>query len=202
MGGFKNLQAQVTINKVVTSPVRFRSPVYREAIQWLEKTPDRRQAVNSGDEFSNWTVLYPAVTNVFPHAEDNALVLRGEFSGTRILLLSSLGRLGQEALLERNADLRADIVVAGLPEENEPLKDSLLEAIHPKLIVIADSEAPAKLRASRALRERLERRGVPVLCTSELGAVKISLRGNRWETTTVDGMRLAGTPKALAARTE
>jgi beta-lactamase superfamily II metal-dependent hydrolase len=140
-------------------------------------------------------VLHPGTTNSFPHADDNSLVLQGEFRGTRILLLSNLGRLGQEALLERGADLRADIVVAGLPEENEPLKDALLEAINPGLIIIADSELPAKQRAGRALRERLEKRGVPVLFTSEIGAVKISLRRNKWEATTVDGMRWAGIPE-------
>jgi competence protein ComEC len=189
VSGFKNLQTQVAIGKVVTSPVRFRSPAYREVIELLEKNPGRRQIVNCGDEFSNWTVLHPAATNLFPHAEDNTLVLRGEFGGTRILLLSNLGRPGQEALLERNVDLRADIVIAGLPEEDEPLKDTLIEAINPRLIVIADSELPAKCRASRELQKRLEKHGVPVLCTSELGAVKISLMGKRWEATTVDGLR-------------
>jgi competence protein ComEC len=189
VGGFKNLQAQVAIDRVVISSVRFRSPAYREAIELLEKTPGRQQIVKCGDAFSNWTVLSPATTNPFPHADDNTLVLRGEFRGTRILLLSNLGGPGQEALLERNADLRADIVVAGLPEENEPIKDALLEAIRPRHIIIADSKLPAKRRASRALRERLEKRGVPVLCTSEMGAVKISIRRNGWEAVTADGLR-------------
>ncbi|HEY2084257.1 MAG TPA: ComEC/Rec2 family competence protein, partial [Verrucomicrobiae bacterium] len=199
IGGFKNLQTQVTIGKVVTSAVRFRSPAYREVIQFLERSPGWQQVVNCGDKFSNWTVLHPGGMNSFPHADDNPLVLRGEFSGTRILLLSNLGRPGQEALLERCTDLGADIVVAGLPEENEPLKDALLEAINPRLIIIADSELPAKQRASRALRERLEKRGVPVLCTSEMGAVKISLRGNGWEATTVDGLRWAANSQEKTA---
>ena len=37
------------------------------------------------------------------------------------LLLSDLGRAGQEALLSRTADLRAEVVVACLPEQSEPL---------------------------------------------------------------------------------
>ncbi|HWD91873.1 MAG TPA: ComEC/Rec2 family competence protein [Verrucomicrobiae bacterium] len=189
VGGFKNLEAEVAIKKVVTSPARFRSPVYREAIELLKTTAGRQQVVSGGDEFSNWTVLHPVSTNSFSHAEDNPLVLRGAFPGVRVLLLSNLGRQGQEALLERGADLRADIVVAGLPGENEPLKDALLEAIQPRLIVIADSESPVNRRAGRVLRARLEKRGIPVLYTSELGAVKISLRGNRWEADTLDGWR-------------
>ena len=89
----------------------------------------------------------PAPTNDFPRADDNALVLLGDFSGAKILLLSDLGRAGQSALLARTNDLRADIVIAGLPDEGEPLGDALLDAIQPKVIVIADSEFPATRRA-------------------------------------------------------
>jgi len=52
-------------------------------------------------------------------AGDAALVLRGDVHGTRILLLSDLSRAGQSELLARTNDLRADIVVAGLPDEGE-----------------------------------------------------------------------------------
>jgi len=95
-------------------------------------------------------------------------------------------------LLERTTDLHADIVVAGLPEQNEPLKDALLDAIQPQLIIIADSESPATRRASRALRERLEKHGIPVLYTSELGAVKLSFRRRQWMAETVDGFLCSG----------
>jgi len=151
--------------------------------------------MNCGDAFDNWMVLHPAETNHFPRAEDNALVLNGELNGTGVLLLSDLGKTGQEALLARNVDLRADIVVAGLPDQGEPLNETLLEAIHPQLILVADSKSPATRRATRALRERLEKHGIPILFTSELGAVKISLRANQWKAQTVDGASWSGTPK-------
>jgi len=83
---------------------------------------------------------------------------------------------------------RADLRAAGAD-------DAVLAAIHPQLIIIADSKSPATRHASRALRERLEKHGVPVLFTSELGAVKISLRKNQWKVETVDGPSWSGTPK-------
>jgi competence protein ComEC len=194
VSAFTNLQAAIPIEKVITSSVEFRSPAYRQILLSLEKTPERRQVVNRGSAFSGWTVLNPTATNRFPRADDNALVLRGEFRGTRILLLSDLGKAGQQALLDGNPDLRADIVVAGLPDQNEPANDNLLADINPQFIIIADSEFPATRRASRALRERLAKRGIPVLYTSELGAVKISLRQNCWKAETVDGLQWSGTP--------
>ena len=94
-------------------------------------------------------------------------MLLGNFSGAKILLLSDLGRDGQSALLESTNDLRADIVIAGLPNEGEPLCDALLDAIQPKVIVIADSEFPATRRASRELKERLAATKLPVIYTRD-----------------------------------
>jgi beta-lactamase superfamily II metal-dependent hydrolase len=139
-------------------------------------------------------VLYPGPTNHFPQADDNALVLKGEFHGTRVLLLSDLGRPGQNALLERTNDLRADIVVTGLPEQTESLSDALLAAVQPKVIIVMDSEFPATKRASAALHERLEKRNIPVVYTRTAGAVKISLRPNRWSVKPMNGEELSGRP--------
>jgi beta-lactamase superfamily II metal-dependent hydrolase len=134
--------------------------------------------------------LYPGATNNFPRADDNALVLLGKFPGAKVLLLSDLGRDGQSALLERTNDLHADIVVAGLPIEGEPLCDALLDAIQPKIIVIADSEFPASRRASRELKERLTGRNVPVIFTRTSGAATIVARPGGWELHAMDGTRL------------
>ena len=131
------------------------------------------KSFNLGDTAGCWQVLHPAATNDFPRADDNALVLLGNFSGTRILLLSDLGRAGQSALLAGTNDLRADIVIAGLPDEGEPLCDALLDAIQPRVIVLADSEFPATRRAGRALKDRLDQKGIPVIYTRDSGAVKI-----------------------------
>ena len=189
VGGFQLLQTIIPAKKIITSPVEFRSPAYREIIQSLNATPTRRQIVDCNTTFNNWTVLHPATANHFTRAEDSALVLRGEIQGTRILLLSQLGRSGQDALLERHPDLRADIVIAGLPEKTEPLSDALLDAIQPALIIISDSQTPATRRANHTLRNRLEKRGVPVVYASEVGAVKISLEQNHWVAETVDGQK-------------
>jgi len=119
-------------------------------------------------------------------------VLLGNFHGTRILLLSDLGRAGQSDLLARTNDLRADIVVAGLPTEGEPLCAALIEAIQPKVIVIADSEFPATRRASRALKERLRQTEIQVFYTRNSGAVKIEAVQTGWKLQTMDGQEFQG----------
>jgi len=186
------LQSLMPIAKVATSPARFRSQAYRAVIESLAEIPGRRQVVDAGDRFGVWTVLNPAITNdgsgagVVARADDNALVLKGEFQGVRVLLLSSLGKAGQEALLQRDRDLQADIIIAGLPTQGEPLSNALLDAIQPKLIVVADSDIPMMRRASPILQARLARRHIPILYTGSAGAVTITIRKGHWQTTTMN----------------
>ena len=85
--------------------------------------------------------------------------------------------------------MRADIVIAGLPTETEPLCDALIDAIQPKVIVIADSEYPATRRATLALKQRLEQKQIPVIYTRDSGAVKIVTDKRGWKLQTMDGQK-------------
>jgi len=82
-------------------------------------------------------------------------------------------------------------VVAGIPTSGEPLGDALLDAIQPRVIILSASEVPSQERATKELRVRLERRGVPVFYTSDDGAVTITLHSTGWEVRTMSGKRLA-----------
>jgi competence protein ComEC len=191
ISGAAMLDQLFKVGELWTSNVKFRSPAYRDTVGEFENggrpQEPRHKILGLGETAGCWRVLWPDVTNRFSHADDNALVLLGNFQGTRILLLSDLGRDGQSALLEKTNDLRADIVVAGLPNEGEPLCDVLIAAVQPKLIIIADSETPATRRAGRELKDRLEQTGIPVIYTRISGAVKIVTDKSGWKLQTMDG---------------
>jgi competence protein ComEC len=188
-GGAKSLNELFGIGEIYTGPARFRSPAYREIIAEFEKQPGRHWMVNRGGTAGGWQVLHPGDADNFEHADDAALVLLGNFYGMRVLMLSDLGREGQNVLLSRTNDLRADVVIAGLPDKGEPLCEALLDAVRPKVIVIADAEHPATRRAGPQLRARLEQRGIPVIYTRTAGAVTILFRRGSWEWRTMDGQK-------------
>jgi beta-lactamase superfamily II metal-dependent hydrolase len=196
IGGAGLIAEMFHTKAILTSPVRFRSPTYRQLTQDFEQRPQWVRKISSGDQLGSWTVCHPSADDRFGRADDAALVLSGNIHGSRVLLLSDLGRAGQNALLERTADLRADIVVTGLPGEEEPLSEALLDAIQPRLIVVADSEFPASERAGAKLRERLARRNAPVIYTRSAGAVTIEFRRSGWEVRTMDGVRLKSSSPA------
>jgi DNA internalization-related competence protein ComEC/Rec2 len=176
--------------EVFTSSLRFRSSTYRRIVEDLDGTPNRHRVIKRGDAVGVWQVLHPNPEDKFAQADDNALVLLGTFHGTRVLLLSDLGRPGQEALMEREPDLRADIVVAGLPEQGEPLCEALLERIQPRVVIVADSEFPATKRASPRLRERLEQHAVRLIYTRFSGSVTLTCGKAGWQLSAMDGMRI------------
>ncbi len=187
VGGAERLDQLFSVGELWTSSANFRSAAYRDAVAGFEKPPSRHQIFHRGDQTGCWRILSPAPDGHFPRADDNALVLHGDFSSAKILLLSDLGRAGQSELLSQTNDLRADIVIAGLPDEGEPLGDKLLDAVQPKVVVVADSEFPATRRASRELKKRLSQRKIPVIYTRAAGAATILARSNGWELRTMDG---------------
>jgi beta-lactamase superfamily II metal-dependent hydrolase len=156
------------------------------------KNPTRHRILGAGDTIGWWQVLFPTATTNVSKADDKPLVLLGSFNGTRILLLPDLSRTGQSELLSETNDLRADIVIAGLPTEGEPLCQALIEAIRPTVIVIADSEMPSTRRAGRGLKQRLEQTGIPVIYTRSAGAVKVVADHSGWKLQTMDGQEFQG----------
>lgn len=184
--------------EIATSAVRFRSQGYREFEASLRTNTISQTTLHPGDHAGPFTILYPGPDDHLTRAEDETLVFRADINGTRVLLLSDLGHAGQNDLLNdaflagKTNDLRADIVVSGLPAENEPLSDALLDAVQPKLIVIADSERPAPRKAGAKLKERLARRNVPVIYESESDSVTLVIRPGHWKARAMDGTKVRG----------
>ena len=159
-GGAVALDQIFGIGKLWTSQVDFHSSRYHETVAAFEHPTARHCLAKRGDNIGDWSVLFPDADTAVSgsRADDNALVLIGTIHHTRILLLSDLGRAGQDRLLSlaTTNELRADVVVSGLPANGEPLCEELISAIQPRAIIIADSEFPAQRRASPALRARLD----------------------------------------------
>ena len=201
VGGAELAAELFAVRQIAVGPARFRSGAYRRIVDNLGRRTNRVETLSRGKALGTWSVLHPEAGDRFPRADDNALVLRAPPGQGSLLLLSDLGRPGQDTLRERTPDLRSEIVIAGLPAIGEALGDALLEAIQPRLIIVADAEFPATERAGQKLIERLSRRGVPVLYTRFSGAVTLEWRGKDWTLRSARGLRFdrqsIPPPKAL-----
>ena len=194
-GGAPLLDDLFGIGELWTSPAQFSSAQYRSVIESFEQPPDRHRLWHEGEVRDGWQMLYPAEGVGHSRAEDSAMVLLGNFSGMKILLLSDLGRAGQADLLATTNDFHADIVVADLPGDGEPLRNALLQAVQPQIILITDAEYPVTRRAKAALKERLAATGIPVIYTRTAGAATIVADSNGWSIRTMDGQTFGSTLK-------
>lgn len=195
VGGAEVLRQEVRLGHLAASPLPFRSAAYRGA-----QAEGTDRLLRRGDPLGPWTVLHPADDDRFAQADDGALVLHGTLHGTRVLLLPDLGKPGQGALLSRETNLQAHIVVSGLPAQGEPLAEALLDAVQPSLIVVVDALLPAPARAPARLRERLAARGIPILYTSDTGGLTLEVRKTGWRMRNAEGRILAdGRPDPLTA---
>jgi competence protein ComEC len=196
IAGTQLILDQFPVRQLVASPLRFRSPYYRRLIETHSTLAPRVRLVASGDRLGSFHVLHPEPGDRAERADDGSLSLVGTLLGTKILLLSDLGQEGQKMLLNRGGDLRADIVISGLPSSGEPLTEALLDRIQPRLIIVGDSEFPATARASPNLRARLSHRPVPVLYTRDTGALSIDLSPGSWQIRDARGAVLSPRGKA------
>jgi competence protein ComEC len=193
IGGAEIILTHFPARRVFLNPARDRSSAYRQNIDHI-KSAAPFQDVSAGDNARGWTVLHPPPSARFDDADDNAMVLQRTVNGQSILLLSSLGRTGQDALVASHPDLRADIVVAKLPAQDEPLSPPLLQLLRPKLIVILDSENPATRCAAAKLRARLSTQSAPVVYGSDAGSLQLSLSAGGWNLKTAGGETLLTAP--------
>jgi ComEC/Rec2-related protein len=199
VGGAREVVDEFHVGEVFTNAVPFRSAAYRQLVRGLAGSGARRRQLSRGEKLPPWTVLHPDASDRFSQADDNTLVQLGQWHGHRVLFLSDLGPDGQQMLLRRGYDLRADIVVSGLPSEGEPLREEVLEAIRPRLIILTDAETPVREKAGPSLRARLAGRGVPVFYTSDEGALKLLSRPDGWALRTHGGRVLHRSKNAPAA---
>lgn len=189
VGGAQMLSDLFPLKCIYASPIRSRSVTYRRTLDYFKQEPSLVRLLSCDQSVAGWRVLHPAPDGRYSRADDAAIVLRQDLPAARVLLLSDLGRSGQEALLSRGIDLHADIVIAGLPSSGEPLSELLLDAIQPRVVIVSDCEFPVSERASPKLRERLARRHIPILYTRFTGSLVLEF-GSGWEIRTTSGEKI------------
>jgi len=185
-GGAQLLQQTFPAEHVYASPLKFRSPPYRRTIDHFRSIPGLVQWIKRGDRIGRWQVLHPEANDRYQQADDVPLVLLGTINGVTLLLVGDLTQSGQNKLLSHYPNLRADIVVSGIPQRSEPVVDGFLEVVKPRTVIITDDVYPGNERANRALRERLHNRDFAVWYTSDAGALTIRLRNGTWNIEAAD----------------
>ncbi|MGA4577987.1 ComEC/Rec2 family competence protein [Limisphaera sp. VF-2] len=186
VGGAARLGERPGVNTVWIPATDARSKVYREVVRRLEETPGRVRSVTQGQAMGPWRVLHPDEKDRFTRAADGALVLLGRWHEVRVLWLGALGREGQERLLTRHDDLRAELLILGGASDPGRLP-ALLSRVKPEFVVVLDGRPGSPLRESDPVRTVLAQAPVPVWYSSREGAVQIRVAKSGWELRSMRG---------------
>ena len=182
--GYARLVREFNPRVTYTSGARSRSPKYRQIVRELESTPQRWRVVAAGDEACGWRVLHPGTNEDFSRADDESIVLSTKLAETTVTLLSELGRGGQQTLVNRGADLKSNVVFAGVPTDGESLRPAIMEALQPKVLIVAGND-PRVLREIRDLRTR----ATNVIAAAEEGAITLTVSGKKVIVESMTGRR-------------
>ncbi|MBI3870428.1 MAG: ComEC/Rec2 family competence protein [Verrucomicrobia bacterium] len=179
MGGAGFLETRFSVRQRFAPDVPVRSIAWRKWKSDLERHNLSCVDLSQGDHAEPWIVLYPPSTRSALPAEDAPLVLKGWFSGVCVLWLPALSGSGQNALVESELDLSADLLVAGIPSRGIALSEALLERIHPSVGVLVDEGSPAARRNAAGQSKRIFSSAPRWFVLSETGALRIDLEGGR-----------------------
>jgi beta-lactamase superfamily II metal-dependent hydrolase len=107
-------------------------------------------------------------------ADDRAMVFRLHWQGWKILFTGDAGSLGEEALLVSGADLAADLIIAGMHENDISLTDAFVSAVNPLAIVVAGS-AGSEMDGHREFQKKSwDKKKMRVIDQSRTGGLTVS----------------------------
>lgn len=183
-GGIACLE-RVTPRRILGSALGDRSPARKLLHTTLEKAGLPKAIALPGDTHmagpdSTVRILAPDPRDAARTADDQAIVAAIETQGFRILLMSDAGSITEDTLVRRHgAGLSSDILVLGRHGEDVFATQEFLEAVRPRLIVLAQADPFREGTSEPALRERLNATGAVIFDQAECGAVTLTFADGR-----------------------
>lgn len=141
LGAAEEVLRQFRPGVVIDAPLAARSPFRRELHELTARWRIPEKFVAAGDTLNlgagaRLVVLHPPRDLPGARREDQPLVLRLDCAdGRRVLLLGDAGESIERLLLERPAELRADVLVLGEHPREASGTPAFLAAVHPKIIL-------------------------------------------------------------------
>lgn len=127
------------------------------------------------DERTRLEVLFPPASWKASVADDQALVLRLECRGWRVLMMSDAGFVTEKALLASGLDLRADVLVKGRHGSDFSGLPEFVNAVKPAALIYTNCRFPEGERAPDSWRDRMAAKGIMIFDQAKTGGVTVSI---------------------------
>jgi ComEC/Rec2-related protein len=108
-------------------------------------------------------------------ADDQAMVFRLHWKGWKILFTADAGRPSEQALLGSGSDVSADVIVAGLHEDDLSLSEPFISAVKPHTIIVASPAGSAMDGTREFQKKSWEKKGMRVIDQTKTGGLTLTL---------------------------
>jgi len=189
IGGASDVLREMAPAEIVDTPPRDRSSYRRAVHAALESTGKGKALVVRGDVLTLapgvvLRVLFPPEGFHASRADDQALVLRLDVAGRRILLSSDAGFLTENWLLENGPaeELRSDCWIKQMHAKDFSGTPDFLKAVGPVTLVASSTPFPPEEQVKEEWAAQVEALGIRLLRQDRTGAVRITLdRDGTWQ---------------------
>jgi competence protein ComEC len=169
------------------NPAPDRSQVHRRIQQELITRGLQSQPLQAGSELKlssrvTAKILHPPAMSLGSTADDQAVVAQLIIdSRVRVLLVSDIGVVTENALCENHLDLRSDILVKGQHRTGVSGSERFLDQVKPTLIIATSRDFPETERLTDEWAEMVQSRGIKLFRQDKTGAVELRFYRQRWE---------------------
>jgi hypothetical protein len=94
--------------------------------------------------------------------------------------MSDLGGEGRQALIKRDIDLRADVLVISVPDRSSVLGLGMLRLVQPKVVLVHDCDFPVTERAPTDWLKEIRSSGAQVFSVRKLGGIRLTVKPDDW----------------------
>ena len=179
LGGGAAVWRGFPIRQALLPVSRARSPAYRAWIDDAPRAGVRLSLVRvpGNLEFPAGAVLEmihaPDPDAVGENADERVAIYRLRWRGWKLLFTSDAGIGTERKLLDRGADVAADVIIAGHHPGDPALCDAFLDAVQPRAIIATNASFPATEMLAPATVAYWKSRGIQVFDQGTTGAVTV-----------------------------
>lgn len=185
VGGAAYLNQHARPHRIVESVLRDRSRVRRSWHAMLQGAGQPKALVLPGDRLrldreTKVRILSPGNRGSGRTADDQVLAARVDTDAYRVLLMSDAGAETENHLVQyRTNELRSDILVLGRHGEDVFATEPFLEAVQPRVIILASRDPFRDGTDESALQKRLAATGAAIFAQDDCGAVTVTFHRDR-----------------------
>lgn len=186
LGGGDAVWSMFPIKQALLPVEKSRSPAFKA---WLNDAPAAGVKLRQVADLKNLPMPDGAVLEVMHvpaplsqnvRADDRVAIFRLHWRGWKILFTSDAGMSTEMEMLDRQQDVKADVIIAGHHREDVMLCDAFLAAVMPQAIIASHADFPASEKLKPQTVASWQTLGIRVIHQGQAGGVtlRVDVEGN------------------------